>query len=73
MGKRPKLTKRQIEELKRLYRAGVSVKEICTRFGISHTTLYKYLRDRGKVSSIIPVMKRGLWGRLTPASLCSRV
>ena len=55
MGRKPKITKEQVKEIERLYRKGTPIKEICRMYGISHTTLYKYLWMYGIRKKPVPV------------------
>lgn len=46
-----KLSDREVKELARLYREGVPVKRIAERLGVSRTTVYRYLKRLGILTS----------------------
>jgi len=47
IGRKFKLSRKDIHELIRLYREGVPIKRIAEKFGISRQTVYNYLRREG--------------------------
>jgi len=47
IGRRPKLSEREMKELIELYEEGIPVTRIARRFGISRCTVYRYLKKCG--------------------------
>jgi len=47
IGRRPKLSEREVKELIALYREGVPIAQLARRFGVSRLTIYRYLEKYG--------------------------
>jgi Site-specific recombinases, DNA invertase Pin homologs len=47
VGGRPKLSEREVRELVQLYRQGVPVVRLARMFGVSRSTVYRYLERAG--------------------------